>query len=526
MRTVRTALLLAVFFLIVALLARYLFDSWSTAGWLASAGTAAPIPKNNGIAKTAQDSSQFTPEPDGVDSQETVKAEPTGAPGTLTIRISSTPTPTPAALDGGVPGRRTTATPEPVTPPQTQTLPASATVQPRADGHVLFLDGKELKLWDPVQLQVESLASNVSDFSASASGLRIILQRGKRITANGVELFDLALFDRESRRITILIDEAPRLANLTISPDGQWVAYAALKDGGPLFVLPTHQSGEPIQIGACLEEPGFKCTEAVQWSSDSRAVLWTDSRGVWRNSVKQATPHLVLGNILDISDPKGETSPVRVIYHSLNWSPAGRYALVSVMPVRSEVGWQGLIDTRSGRIVEVPDSYAFRLPSANAAWTEQGKLLVVHNSDPQTGRLPNAQLYQILPTRADLLGLEKSFDLQVEELVEPQALASTVPDLRVDWLAQTSPYAFVLGVMLPEISLSPFLCSLDLRFGGLQKIRDIPFDAGLVAWSPNGSSALILGLHDQVIYAPPRGAALLDLRPSLGEKACCFQWIP
>jgi hypothetical protein len=47
-----------------------------------------------------------------------------------------------------------------------------------------------------------------------------------------------------------------------------------------------------------------------------------------------------------------------------------------------------------------------------------------------------------------------------------------------------------------------------------------------VAWSPDGSGAVFKdGMAQTLLYAPADGSALYDLRPIIGEVACCFTWV-
>ena len=74
--------------------------------------------------------------------------------------------------------------------------------------------------WDHVTDYSSLLASRVEEFAVSESGKKVALLKTTNITANGVELFVLAILDFDTKQITNLIENTPRLFAISTSADG------------------------------------------------------------------------------------------------------------------------------------------------------------------------------------------------------------------------------------------------------------------------------------------------------------------
>lgn len=447
---------------------------------------------------------------------------------TIPATLASSITPT---LTGPAPHLQAAVTPSPTSAPTQLPLQASS---------LLFLDGSQLKQWTPVTQEVASLSSEVASYSVNASGRKIALLQRKGITANGVEQFSLALLDLETGKTISLLEKTPRLYKVTISPDGQWIAYALRDDGGPILAIPTAGSAEPAEIGGCIIEETWECLGPFTWLLDSRSVVWSDSRGIWLGRPGQNNPLQVTKDRVEITDPRGQKSEIRASFESPLPSPDGRYLLAWIHSLPSGVRWLGLVDTWSGLVEEAPELASPEMatptpgpsgggnpvqPAARAIWTRAGELLAAHPGNSAQGEIPSLDFWAILPTHAGLLVQQRAFPLPADSLPALPENSAPGSSYIPAWLSQVTDDLFSLGVRSPGPEVSPILFTFDARFGLWKKITILPYDTESVAWSPDASGALVLGWHDQILFAPADGSSLVDLRPELGE-ACCFTWLP
>src|SRR5690606_5459963 len=111
-----------------------------------------------------------------------------------------------------------------------------------------------------------------------------------------------------------------------------------------------------VEAGLCLPETAQDCASLI-WSADSRELLWNDSRGIWVTQPPRGLARQVLENQISVTDPRGGKTDVQVSFNQLSWSPGGRFALAQVALIGSDVHWQAVLDTRMGRLIQVPDTY-------------------------------------------------------------------------------------------------------------------------------------------------------------------------
>ncbi|HEX7974947.1 MAG TPA: hypothetical protein VF498_11095, partial [Anaerolineales bacterium] len=422
----------------------------------------------------------------------------------------------------------------------TSTRTATSTQLPLQASSLLYLSASQLKRWTPATQEVSDVSADVAAFSVSASGRKIALLQKKGITANGVEQFALALLDLDAGKTISLLEKTARLYKITISPDGQWVAYALREDGGPILAVRTDGSAGPAEIGGCILEETWECRGPFTWLLDSRSVLWSDSRGIWIGRPGQGDPFQVTKDRVEITDPRGQKSEIRASFETPKASPDGRYLLTWIHSLPSGVRWLGLVDTWSGLVVEAPElaspEMATPAPAgstasggdasaASAIWMRTGGLLAAHPGSPAQGQAPFIETWAVLPAHPGLLVQQRVFALPAGSLPGLAEISDPGLSYTPAWLAQINDHLYSLGITQPGPEALPTLFTFDSRFGSWKKISILPYDTESVAWSPDASGALVLGWHDQILFAPADGSSLIDLRPRLGE-ACCFAWLP
>ena len=362
------------------------------------------------------------------------------------------------------------------------------------------------------------LTTNVSAYSASASGDRIAVLRSRGITANATELYDLQMLDLVQQSAVTLLAESPRLYQIHTSPDGQWVAYTTQETGGSIYILRAEEGSQPVKVSTCSDEDAMICTGELSWAPDSQNLAWSDGGGIWLSPIPQPglpapDPNVVVPTTITVEDPGGQLSPITVTYQDLRWSPFGRYLLAQVSVKTSTVKWLGLVDTLKGRIVEAPGTFGEEKISARLEWRPDGTLLGTFPGKPGP---PYLQIWQILPTRENLLGAGPSY---------------TFPDWLLEgkqWqligVADTSE-RFISFALIQQFGEAGKLVQLDLRFGVFEVTGEIPGNTTSVLWAPDGSGVLVQSKDGEVVFLPGGGRQPISLLPVLGLEAHSFSWL-
>jgi hypothetical protein len=228
---------------------------------------------------------------------------------------------------------------------------------------------------------------------------------------------------------------------------------------------------------------------------------------------------------VEVKDPGGEKTEIEVDFHSLSWSPVGRFLLTKITPSASDVKWLAVLDTLTGRLVAVPDTYEHITPNANVLWMLDGKLLLIYTYDLNGESYLYIKLWQIIPTSNDLLVPQDISEQVPGDFGIPLPTSSAGMSLCPAWLAQLEEDRIVLEIAPTQGQAETLLFSLDLKELTLHKLLDISFDIDKMLWAPDGGGALILGGQSQIIFAPIDGSSYVDLRPILGDDAHGFQWL-
>ena len=388
--------------------------------------------------------------------------------------------------------------------------------------NLLYLNEQQLMRWDYVTNFVQLISENIYEYSVNGDGRLVALMRSQNIVANGVELFELALLNFNTKQITTIIEGSPRLYAISLSPDGEWIAYYPNKNGGRLYAVRTDGSNETIELGFCHQTLDTPCPP-ITWSPDSRELLWSDQRGVWHTRLDWESPQVVTTNNIQVIDPHGEMSQIMVTFDSLFWSPQGRYALGVITPSTSITRWYAILDTRRKRLIEIPESFQPGTSTINVIWLGDGKLMV---ADGRGGSTVTLKFWEVIPTQNDLISLINSYDIISDDLPTPIDDNVSEWSYLVDWPYQINARHLGFGVKIIDQNTPPILFNLDLNNNVLILVDQIPSYSEIVLWSPDGQGALIIGRDQGLFFSPMDGGMLLDLNPILGDEAENFYWLP
>jgi hypothetical protein len=412
-------------------------------------------------------------------------------------------------------------TPSPTVEPNRQVSPVS---------DLLYISQDHLMRWDPLTGHAFSLAQNVMDFDASEDGQVIVLLRPQKIAANGVRQFELDALQLNNQQIFNLIDNASQIQQITVSPDGSYVAYTQEQpEGVTIFISPVAPDNQPHILGKCQPEPTAECA-SLAWSPDSRDLLWSDALGLWQASassgVKSIEAQHIHPNNIQIKDPKGQNLEIKARFTDLQFAPTERFVLMKVAPLGSQVGWQAVFDRRSGLLAQAADTYVTSEVEAQVKWKADGNLLVAHASEPGRYIPPFIHIWFVIPTNPELLVSGKQYNLYSDDFPFSTAQSKAVPAHCLQWLSEVQPNHLVFAIQLNQSNDPPVLFDLNLLNGSLTKLQVLPTETTQVLWSPDGINALILGGRNQIYHLSLKTGELTDLQPTIGSGARQFVWMP
>ncbi len=396
---------------------------------------------------------------------------------------------------------------------------------------LLYQSGEELLSWDPLTNRINSIADRVAVYAVSANGRKIALLQSLKITGNGMERFNLSLLDVATNQVSLLSEATPRLANLSLSPDGRWMAYYSPHQGGKIIIRSTEVGAQPIEAGDCQPVNQPTCSPNPAWSADGDYLVWSDGRGIWLRWRTLQETRLVLGSRIEVNDPKGKKSQVQVQFDHLEWSPLGRYILVTVRSLPAALRWQALLDTRQGQFVSLPASAASSGKIVDAAWMPDGCLFLVYGGEASQNRPTSAERWSVSATIQGMAAPRQVYRLAAEDLPNlSSAVISTTPTspqlaFSPRWATSLGSSWMSFGITITGTNLAPVLYSIDLSNGDLNRLRSLPYDTQDILWSPDYRGALILGWHNETLYAPSDSRPLIDLLPLLDSNPCCYTWI-
>jgi hypothetical protein len=423
------------------------------------------------------------------------------------------------------PTATTQATEKTSTPPTVVPTSTVASI-PHFSSDLLFLSERRLGRWNDVSDELSLMAANVVSFASSENGHQIALMRSHGITHQNENLFDLDVMDLQTNRTRTLLQDTQQVFLISISPDGQWIAYTTQELGGSIFLLSTENEASPLKLGNCSQpDHTLNCNNGPVWSLDSRSLAWSDEQGVWVYAMESDQTELAVPGKLEVSDPKGELSHIQVSFSKMSWSPQGRYIKAEISPIGSDVHWQAVLDTRTGRVAEVPDTYTQARTFSELAWLQDGSLCLIHSSNPQQNLGPVAKLWRVLPTRDDLLQELNTFSLQSNDF---PSIANNLPDSNdvPAWLESIDNHLVSFALFLPDHPRPGVLFTMDLKYGAVQKINELPYNTQMILWAPDHAGTLVHSQQGEILFIPRDGSAPKNLSPILGSDAKEFRWLP
>ncbi|OGO38813.1 MAG: hypothetical protein A2W35_17475 [Chloroflexi bacterium RBG_16_57_11] len=421
-----------------------------------------------------------------------------------------------------------TATPENsfIVTPQTNTGPIR---QLSTLSDLLYIAQDSLMRWDPLTGKAVPLAQNVIDYSPSPDGQVIVLLRPQKITANGVQHFDLDALHLKDQQIITLADNAASIQQIAVSPDGSHVVFTQ-KDaqGVTIFVSPTTPGNQPQILGTCHAEPVAECA-SLAWSPDSRDLVWSDALGLWQAPAKAGVnlqrAKLVHSNRVQIKDPKGQSLEIKARFTDLEFAPSERFVLVKVALIGSQVGWQAVFDRRSGLLSQATDTYITGEVETLVKWQANGNLLVGHASEPNRYVPPFIHIWHVIPTNPDILVSGEQYNLYSDDFPFSTAQSKSIPAHRLIWLTEAQPNHLLFAIRLNRSDDPPVLFDLNILNGSLTKLEILPAETSQVLWSPDGINALVLGGRNQIYLLSMRTSEFTDLQPTIGPGAHHFFWL-
>jgi hypothetical protein len=438
----------------------------------------------------------------------------------------------------------------PTLPPPTPT--ATPTRLPLSTSDLLFLADNRLLRWDHFTGYSSLIAENVVAFSASADGRLLVLLRPQNIVANGQALFDVDLMDYQSKTILSLIKQKPYPQALSLSPDGKWIAY--ISEDGTVIAHPIAAELSSLKLGNCVQPDRigesnaltnsstvYDACQQLAWSYDNRQVAWSDERGLWLATLEsgnqlptnQTTDATLLHKAeVTVTDPKGSSSQVSILFSDLRWSPNGRFIMTRLVPSLQGVQWQAIIDTRLGKLAHIPDTAEYGQKLASVAWLYNSTLIVASGGEANSQGQPFISIYLALPTSTNLLSLNTHVKIPfanfpnhiLENVFSDQNLGGQ--NACLSWIWQQDENTFSLGLSFPENQSLAFLFHINLLDQRPQILIELPPETLQVYWAQDGSGALISSTHGFFYYSRQKGS-LTALGPEIiSTNSHSFHWLP
>jgi dipeptidyl aminopeptidase/acylaminoacyl peptidase len=410
-------------------------------------------------------------------------------------------------------------------PEQTEPPVLTSEFSPQSTSQLLFITEGRLARWNPVSNVMSLLSTQVVEYTASANGETIAVLRSREVEGSDLQGFNLMMIDVTRDEKTTLVEQSERLYNLSVSRDGRWIAYTTQADGGSIYVMRTQVNSQVEKLGVCENELELACKGIITWSPDSAHIAWSDANGIWLSDLEADSARIVMPNQVEVKDPKGETSEVRVSFSQLQWSPVGRYLMARVSPSASQVEWQAIIDTQLEKLAELPGTYRLDQEAASVGWLQDGNLFIAYPSDLAEGQPLMLERWQVLPTREDLLGLVNTYRLTPQDFPDLLPFNEKNVDTSIRWPFALNDRIIAFEAIRHSPAISPTLFTFDLKYGILSKINVTPTDTVQVLWAPDLVGAFVLDEQGEAFFAPANNDTLVNLSPLIGDDAHAFVWL-
>jgi hypothetical protein len=342
----------------------------------------------------------------------------------------------------------------------------------------------------------------------------------KGITANGIEQYKICVFLIEFREPYTLIDNIPRPSDLDISPDGKWIAYIDSPQSGDIVILSTGQRDSGQSFTVCS---GSGCNGKI-WSPESKFLLWSDKSGIWLLNVLSGTQENIRSEIVKVSDQSGKVFELPVGYTPIAWSPSGRYVSVGIHPERSDIQWVGILDTKTGSMVEVPGTHSYPEDNAVHTWNNDGTLTTVQVRVENEEDFLETTTYEIVPTHTDLMIATGMNTFLIPEIIYGIDTSKSL-SLRLYNLHQQASGAYNLMLFTNSLASNSWLVTLDDHEQFIKVFAEVPRDSLEALWSPDGKHAIITGQHGARLLCNDTQDKLYDLRAYLGDDLENIYWL-
>jgi hypothetical protein len=408
----------------------------------------------------------------------------------------------------------------------------------------LFLSNGKIERWNHTTWQIDHFVSSshggnteegqeigcqlgkVVDFLYHPLRQRVVVVWSKKVVANGVELFCIDEFIHPfvERRRTV-VDQISHPSLLSLSPDGNWLAYQLDYPEARLYLIKLETNSLPYLLGECHTDQVDACS-MVSWSADSRKLAWTSGGEIWISNTREIISTSIPLTSIPVSEVNGTATELPIWFDAVEWEPGDRFLTAWIHIQGSDVRWQAVVDTRLRRGVEAPGSYGRDRAQSLAIWKSAGTLLVLRNSNSKGGYTPMLEEWSVLPARYDLLVRARIYPLVTSELPGLQELAGLEWEYHFDFFSKISDryYAFVIST--PQSGYLPVLFLYDSLFNQVHKISELPQDIKQIYWSPHAASVLLTTKRGNVYYVREDQQGLIEINDLIGSGSQTIKWIP
>jgi hypothetical protein len=214
-----------------------------------------------------------------------------------------------------------------------------------------------------------------------------------------------------------------------------------------------------------------------------------------------------------------------VTFSQLEWSPIGRFLLARVRPLHSSVAWAAVLDTTTGAAASVMQAYSQSPDEAHVSFMPSGDLLLLRASAPGTRRAPTVTVIRVLPSRPGLLAVGRSFELLSPDFPMLDSSRKIIPVHTLDWPGPAVNGFMPLGVRIIGADAAPMLFKMEMQFGRLEKLIQLPSGIVQVLWSPDGMGGLLVDASGQAAYLTLDKAQVYPLSLALGSAPHSFVWL-
>jgi hypothetical protein len=345
--------------------------------------------------------------------------------------------------------------------------------------------------------------------------------------------FTLFLFEAQSRQVRELWSESDSyLFAYALAVDGRSTAIITSGsslpegEGSEVIQVINHASGQVTTLANCTnvsqaddEETRFvykpRCQTLVA-APDGQTWLWQDVEGVQQGGLYESV-HLLVPHDYIENDPSRYYSPTD------DWSPDGRYQLLSARRFKGSTRW--VLDMSNGQTIEVPNSVTGLDMVAYWQWTPDNRLFTV--------RLP---IY--IDGETDNFG--ELWHIEGNELIQDAALAlpnpHNIPPVAPSQLGDGR-FAFILNHNDPADATTRnlyLITSFDqppqplISLPPLRGFWDITHSQSLT-WTPDARGVLYMLVAPdarQPFYIPADGSILYGLTKLLGSAITYMLWLP